>query len=57
MELGNLVDILYNAIYANLDDGVWVNQEASVTISGNSISNNHGCGIVTSLTTSVSNAH
>ena len=54
VELGDKVDVLYNAIYANDQDGIWVHQEAPLRLQGNSISSNHGHGVVTALTTSVS---
>ena len=54
VELGDKVDVLYNAIYANQQDGVWVHQESPMTLRGNSISSNRGHGVITALTSSVS---
>nr|KAG5697635.1 hypothetical protein BaRGS_011184 [Batillaria attramentaria] len=46
VELGDTVDIMFNAIYANQHDGLWVNQDAPVSLCGNSISSNRGCGVI-----------
>ncbi|XP_076456584.1 uncharacterized protein LOC143290910 [Babylonia areolata] len=53
VELGDRVEVRYNAIYANQQDGVWVHQGAPVSLLANSITGNHGHGVVTALTPSV----